>query len=282
MTPMSDDTALVRVRDLRIAFPGPQGTIDAVKGIDFDLPRGRITAVIGESGSGKSVTCLALLGLLENARVSGQMRFDDRLVAAGFRTDQLAPLRGRRIGMIFQDPVASLNPVRTIGSQLCETLRALTGERRGREIKARAIELLRTVRLPDPEVVFGRYPHQLSGGMNQRVMIALALAGAPDLLIADEPTTALDVTVQQEILQLLRQLRTETGLTILLVTHDIDVARDYADRLLVMRDGHLVEAGPTATVLAAPAHPYTRELVACTQSLEGTSDQPPIQEVCRA
>lgn len=267
---MQDVYPFVEVRGLRAEFGSLEHTVDAVRGIDFDLDRGRITAMIGESGSGKSATCLALMGLLNGARVSGRMRFDDLRFPLGSQEEQLCRLRGRRIGMIFQDPFASLNPVRTIGSQLCETLRALTDLRLRRDIEARARDLLRTVHLPDPDTVLRSYPHQLSGGMSQRVMIALALAGEPELLIADEPTTALDVTVQREILDLLGHLRDATGLTILLVTHDIDIAMDYADKLLVMRHGELLESGWASAVLRAPRHAYTRELLEAAFSLGAT------------
>ena len=267
---MQDDGFFIEVRSLRVDFDRREGSVPAVNDIDFDLDRGLITAMIGESGSGKSATCLAMAGLIDNAQVSGQMRLADIALPLGSQSSRLTRLRGRRIGMIFQDPVGSLNPVRTIGSQLCETLRTLTDVRGSRDVEARSIELLRTVRLPDPRTVLRSYPHQLSGGMNQRVMIALALAGRPELLIADEPTTALDVTVQREILELISHLRDDTGLTILLVTHDIDVAKDYADKLLVMRHGELVEKGAVSSVLQAPQHPYTRQLLDAALSLGAT------------
>lgn len=279
---MVDCCVLLEVRGLRVAFQTPEQAICAVKDLSFALPAGEITAMIGESGSGKSVTCLSLLGLAEGAVVSGKMRFAGMNSPCEIDPRLLAPLRGRRIGMIFQDPIGSLNPVRTIGSQLRETVRALTDATSDRAVKGRAVELLAAVRLPEPEALLSRYPHELSGGMNQRVMIALALAGEPDLLIADEPTTALDVTVQRDVLNLLVGLREETGLTILLVTHDIDIARSYADRMLVMRSGELVEQGATVALLTSPKHAYTRELLASRASLLSQSADPALGKAAHA
>lgn len=279
---MVDCSVLLDVQDLHVEFQMPEQRICAVKGISFALPAGEITAMIGESGSGKSVTCLSLLGLAEGAAVSGTLRFASMNGPSEIRPRLLAPLRGRRIGMIFQDPIGSLNPVRTIGAQLRETVRALTDARSRTATTRRALELLAVVRLPEPETLLARYPHELSGGMNQRVMIALALAGAPDLLIADEPTTALDVTVQRDVLNLLANLRDETGLTILLVTHDIDIARSYADRMLVMRSGELVEQGATVALLTSPKHAYTRELLASRASLLSQSADPALGKAAHA
>ncbi len=276
---MVDCSVLLDVQGLRVEFETPEQRICAVKGINFALPAGEITAMIGESGSGKSVTCLSLLGLAEGAAVSGTLRFAGMNGPSEIRPRLLAPLRGRRIGMIFQDPIGSLNPVRTIGAQLRETVRALTDARSKTATTRRALELLAAVRLPEPEALLSRYPHELSGGMNQRVMIALALAGAPDLLIADEPTTALDVTVQRDVLNLLAHLRDETGLTILLVTHDIDIARSYADRILVMRGGELVEQGTTVKLLTSPKHAYTQELLASRASLLDRTPEPALETV---
>ena len=260
---------LLEVRKLKVAFPSPNGPVTAVESISFDVPQGQITAIIGESGSGKSATCLAVMGLLDSAEVRGDIRFAGTATPLSAGERALAPLRGRKIAMIFQDPIGSLNPVRTIGSHIIETLLELCGHMSRAAARRQVNDLLRAVRLPDPEALLSCYPHELSGGMSQRVMIALALAGKPDLLLADEPTTALDVTVQREILELLAHLRDDQGLTIILVTHDIDIARDYADQVLVLRGGDIVENGPTACLLDNPQDAYTRELLANALPLDG-------------
>ncbi len=253
------DPALLSVGDLSIRF----GAATAVDGIGFALRRGETLALVGESGSGKSVTALSVLGLQPpSAKVTGSIRFNgEELVGAA--PDQLRKLRGNRVGMIFQEPMTSLNPVHTIGRQIAEIL-AIHQGLRPRAAEARAVELLDAVGIADPAGRLADYPHQLSGGQRQRVMIAMAIANDPDLLIADEPTTALDVTVQAQILELLGDLQRRTGMAILFITHDLTIVRRIADRVAVMTAGHIVETGPTETVFTSPQHDYTRKLIAAS------------------
>ncbi|AUG77084.1 peptide ABC transporter ATPase [Kitasatospora sp. MMS16-BH015] len=254
---------LLTVRDLRVSFAGAP----AVDGLDLDLDAGRVLGVVGESGSGKSVTSLAVLGLLQGAEVSGSIRFD------GAELTQLPPkllrdLRGRRIAMIFQDPLSCLNPYYSVAFQIAEAHRA--HHRSSRRTAHRvAVELLDRVGIPEPERRAKSYPHEFSGGMRQRVMIAMALCLEPDLLIADEPTTALDVTVQAQILDLLRELRAESGTAIMLITHDMGVVAGLADEVVVMRGGRAVERGPVHQLFRAPQHPYTKGLLACVPRIDG-------------
>jgi peptide/nickel transport system permease protein len=230
------------------------------------IGRGESVAVLGESGCGKTITALAVLGLLPSgARADGRILLDgEDLAAASPRA--MTAIRGRRVGYIAQDPMTSLDPVFTVGSQVAEAVRCHTGCRRA-QARRRAVDLLGSVNIPEPGEVARRYPHQLSGGMLQRCVTALALAGDPDLLIADEPTTALDVTTQAEILALMRRLARERGMSLLLVTHDWGVAASIADRALVMYAGQLAEEAPAAALFAAPAHPYTRGLLASAPQL---------------
>jgi oligopeptide/dipeptide ABC transporter ATP-binding protein len=258
--PTADPDRLLDVSGLEVSFRTDRSPVRAVRGIDLTLSAGESIAVLGESGSGKSVTGKALLGLLpESTRVRGSIRFRGRdLVGQPDRV--LREVRGAGIGMVFQDALDSLNPVYTIGSQLGELLRVRRGMQR-REARAEAARLLAEVGIPDPERRLADYPFQFSGGMRQRVAIALAIALTPALLIADEPTTALDVTVQAGILRLINRLRQETGMALLFVTHDLTVARVVADQVAVMYAGRIVERGPLAEVYARPAHPYTRALL---------------------
>jgi peptide/nickel transport system ATP-binding protein len=252
------DAVLLDLRGLRVRFHTPEGVVEAVRGIDLSVAPGEIVGLVGESGSGKSATCLAVMGLLgPRGETSGEMRFDDRRIGA-----DAATLRGHGIGMIFQEPRASLDPVLTIGHQLREVLTLHAPQLRGPEASHQAAELLRRVGLPAPERQLRAYPHEISGGIAQRVAIALALAARPRLLLADEPTTALDVTVQAQVLELLLQLRDETGLAIVLVTHDLGIVARYADRVSVMRSGEVVEQAAVRTLFAQPAHAYTRQLLA--------------------
>ncbi|GIX30578.1 MAG: ABC transporter ATP-binding protein [Porticoccaceae bacterium] len=255
--------ALLEVENLCIAFHTRQGVVRAVDGVSFHLEPGESLGIVGESGSGKSVLCLSLLGLLPSppARIEGgaaRFRGEDLLALPQRR---LRALRGDRIAMVFQDPMTSLNPFLTVGEQLIEPLLYHRGMDR-RAARARAVELLGEVGIAEPERRFHAYPHQFSGGMRQRVMIAMALIAEPDLLICDEPTTALDVTVQAQILALLRDLRARRGVALIFVTHDLAVAAEVTDRLLVMRDGRTEEQGPTRAVLARPRAAYTRQLLA--------------------
>ena len=263
-------TALLSIRGLTVDFKGETGAVRAVDGVDLDLEAGRTLALVGESGSGKSTVALAPLGLLpRNARVAGSALLGG-VELLGLPEAALRPVRGGRIGMVFQEPMTSLNPVLTVGEQLREVLQA-HGLCRGRAARGRAVELLAEVGIADPADRAGAYPHELSGGMRQRVMIATALAAGPEVLVADEPTTALDVTVQAQILDLFRALRDRRGMAVLLVTHDLGVVAELADQVAVMQAGRVVEAGPTQQVLDDPRHAYTRQLLAATLSV----DDPP-------
>jgi peptide/nickel transport system ATP-binding protein len=243
--------------------------VRAVDGVSFSIGRGETLAVVGESGCGKSVTSLSILRLIASPPgriVSGKLSFDgEDLLAKTER--QMRELRGNRISMIFQEPMTSLNPVLTVGHQVAETLRL--HQKLGRAAAmARAGELLRLVRIPEPERRLRQYPHELSGGMRQRVMIAMALACSPKLLIADEPTTALDVTIQAQILDLMRELKAQTGAAILLITHDLGVVAEMAERVVVMYAGRKVEEAPVEALFARPRHPYTRGLLGSIPRLE--------------
>ena len=256
--------ALLSVRDLTVEFATEAGIITAVDAVSFDLHAGEILALVGESGCGKSATALALLRLIADppGRItSGSIRFRDTdLLKADDVT--VRDIRGNRIAMIFQEPMTSLNPAYTIGSQLTEVLRRHRRVSRTRALD-RAAELLGRVGITAQGMRLGQYPHQLSGGLRQRVMIAMALMCEPALLIADEPTTALDVTVQAQILRLLRTLQQELGLALLLITHDFGIVARMADRVSVMYAGEIVECAPCDTLFAAPTHPYTRGLLRC-------------------
>lgn len=258
---------LLEVEDLRVRFTTPGGTVEAVRGVNFTLRAGEVRAVVGESGSGKSVTARALARLLPpppRAVVEGSIRFEGRELAAHSRKE-LRQLRGRGIGYVFQEPSAAINPSMRIGPQLLEVLRL---HRRGeRGLRATALELLDHVGLRDPLQAFSAYPGELSGGMLQRVIIALAIAPRPRLLVADEPTTALDVTVERQIIELLRRLRDEYALAILLITHNFGIVHGFAEQTQVMRGGEIVETGPTAQLLSQPEHPYTQALLKCKPQL---------------
>ena len=251
---------LLEVSDLHVHYPGRPRPVRAVDGISFSLERGETYALVGESGCGKSATGLALLRLAEPGRiVSGRIVFEGQDLVS-LSEDEVRRLRGARIGMVFQEAAAALNPVMRIGTQVGEALRIHRGMSR-KEANSEAVALLRLVALADPERQARAYPHELSGGMKQRVMLAIALSCSPTLLIADEPTTALDVTIQAQILALLRDLRAKLSLTVLLITHDLGVVAENADRIGVMYAGRLVEEAPVGQLFERPEHPYTRGLL---------------------
>ncbi|SOC92152.1 peptide/nickel transport system ATP-binding protein [Rhizobium sp. AN5] len=258
-----NDQAIIDARNIAVTFKVEHGTVEAVKDISFQLYRGETIAIVGESGSGKSVTARTIMGLLtKRASVSktATVRFngDDILK---FSSRQRRALRGNRISMIFQEPMSSLNPIYTIGSQIVEAIRVHSKLSR-KQAEARALDLLRQVQIPEPEARLKQYPHQLSGGQRQRVMIAMALSNDPDVLIADEPTTALDVTVQAQILNLIRDLQKKRGMAVVLITHDLTIVKQFSDYVYVMQHGEMREHNTTERLFAAPNHPYTRKLLA--------------------
>jgi peptide/nickel transport system ATP-binding protein len=261
---MSDSGApLLEVRGLRAVFMTATGEVPAVDGIDFDIAKGESVGVVGESGCGKSATALSIMGLLPKPAgciAAGSIRFADRELRT-LAPSEMRALRGSEIAMVFQEPMTSLNPVFTVGSQIAEAVRIHRRSTR-REAWAHAVRMLELVEIPDPAERAHDYPHQLSGGMRQRVMIAMALACDPRLLIADEPTTALDVTIQAQVLELIDSLRARLGMALLLITHDLGVVAERCDRILVMYAGRVVESGPVREVLGGPCHPYTRGLLA--------------------
>ena len=263
---------LLSVRDLVTTFRTEAGVFPAVDCISFDVAAGEALGIVGESGSGKSVTALSILGLLPDppGRVaSGSIRFDGQEMV-GLSKKALRGLRGPSIGMIFQEPMTSLNPVFTVGDQIVETIRAHE-QVSARTARKRAIELLQRVGIATPERRLEDYPHQLSGGMRQRVMIAIALACSPRLLLADEPTTALDVTIQAQLLDLLHDLQRDTRMAVVIITHNMGVIAEFADRVLVMYAGRIAEEGPVDAVFTTPRHPYTVGLLGSTPSLERDS-----------
>ncbi|WP_421616430.1 ABC transporter ATP-binding protein [Agrobacterium tumefaciens] len=258
-----NDQAIIDARNIAVTFKVEHGTVEAVKDISFQLYRGETIAIVGESGSGKSVTARTIMGLVtKRASVSktATVRFngDDILK---FSSRQRRALRGNRISMIFQEPMSSLNPIYTIGSQIVEAIR-VHSKLSKKQAEARALDLLRQVQIPEPEARLKQYPHQLSGGQRQRVMIAMALSNDPDVLIADEPTTALDVTVQAQILNLIRDLQKKRGMAVVLITHDLTIVKQFSDYVYVMQHGEMREHNTTERLFAAPKHPYTRKLLA--------------------
>jgi peptide/nickel transport system ATP-binding protein len=264
--------ALLRVEHLRVEFPTRRATLVAVDDISFEIGAGEVLGVVGESGAGKSVTGAAIIGLIDPpGRIAA-----GRIVFAGERIDDLPAerlrrIRGKQIGTIFQDPLTSLNPLYSIGRQLVETI-ATHSAMSPRQARARAIELLGEVGIPAPAERFDHYPHQFSGGMRQRVVIALALCGNPQLIIADEPTTALDVSIQAQIIALLKKLCVDHGTAVMLITHDIGVIAETADRVAVMYAGRIAEIGPLRAMVQQPRHPYTVGLMGSIPSLAGTTE----------
>jgi peptide/nickel transport system ATP-binding protein len=264
---------LLSIDDLSLEFRTRSGTVRALDRVSLTVGRGEIVGLVGESGSGKSVLCHALLGLSERAAriTGGVIRFDGMdLLAASER--ELQDLRGREIGMVFQNPRAALNPIRPIGRQLEDVL-GRHHAIRSQDLRARAIECLREVAIADPERRWSAYPFELSGGMCQRVMIALAMSSRPRLLIADEPTTGLDVTTQAAVLALIRERARADSVATLLITHDLALAADFCDRIVVMHAGHVVETAPTARLFVAPRHPYTRALIGSTPAGRASLDE---------
>jgi peptide/nickel transport system ATP-binding protein len=266
---MSDAEPLLRVEDLRVEFPSEDGVVHAVDGVTYEVHSGRTLGIVGESGSGKTVSSLTTLGLTrrEGARISGRIMFEGRDLLA-LPEDDLRAVRGNDIAMIFQDPLSSLHPLYRVGRQLIEAVRAHRDVSKQRA-RGRAVELLGLVGIPDPATRVDSYPHELSGGMRQRAMIAMALANEPKLLIADEPTTALDVTVQAQILALLERLQRELGMAIVIITHDLGVVAEMADEIAVMYAGRIVERASAARIFAAPQHPYTWGLLKSIPRLDG-------------
>jgi len=262
MTVRADPQMLLQLQDIRTYFPTQDGIVKAVDGVSLSIRHGETLGVVGESGCGKSITALSIMRLIERPGrvVSGSIRLGDRDLLE-LSDDEMRDVRGKTIAMIFQEPMTSLNPVFTCGSQIAEAV-ALHEGVSGREAAARAVEMLAQVGIPDPKRRADEYPHQLSGGMRQRVMIAMALSANPELLIADEPTTALDVTIQAQILELMKALRERNRMAILLITHDLGVIAEMADDVVVMYAGKVVEASDVITVFERPHHPYSKGLLA--------------------
>ena len=259
---------LLSIRGLRVGFATSAGVLEAVRGVDLDVRRGEVVGVVGESGSGKSVAMLAAMGLVpKTAQVQGSVRFQGRELI-DLRRSEMRKIRGSRIAMIFQDPLSSLNPVLTVGSQIVEAIRLHQPNLSRRNAYRRAVELLDLVAIPQPDRRVSQYPHEFSGGMRQRAVIAMAVANNPDLLIADEPTTALDVTVQAQILEVLTSLREKLGLGMVLITHDLGVVAGNVDRVAVIYSGRVVEAAEVHSLFHDPRHPYTRGLLASIPKLD--------------
>jgi peptide/nickel transport system ATP-binding protein len=269
--------SLLQVKNLVVEFPNRRGTLRALDDISFDIAPGEILGVVGESGAGKSLTGASIIGLLEPpGRVAG-----GQILLEGQRIDHLSAddmrhIRGRKIGAIFQDPLTSLNPLYTVGRQLTETIEAHLPVSRA-EARQRAISLLQDTGIPAAEQRIDHYPHQFSGGMRQRVVIALALAAEPQLIVADEPTTALDVSIQAQIISLLKRVCKDRGAAVMLITHDMGVIAETCDRVAVMYAGRIAEIGPVRQVIEQPAHPYTRGLMACIPDMG--SDRPNLNQI---
>ncbi|MDM4772478.1 ABC transporter ATP-binding protein [Solimonas sp. SE-A11] len=264
---------LLEVENLEISFRTQEGELRAVNSLSLEIGAGEALGVVGESGSGKSQTAMAIMGLLApNASVRGRIRFDGQDLL-GLKPAQMNRIRGAQIGMVFQDPMTSLNPYLSVGTQMAEVLVQHRGMNQVAGL-AESARMLEAVRIPDPTQRLSQYPHELSGGMRQRVMIAMTLLCRPRLLIADEPTTALDVTVQAQILELLGELRREFGVAVMLITHDLGIVGELCERTLVMYAGQLMESGPTARLLSRPGHPYTRGLLDSRPALDSPLDVP--------
>ncbi|MEU3492479.1 ABC transporter ATP-binding protein [Kitasatospora cineracea] len=271
--PSPADKSFLSVRDLKVHFPTDDGLVKSVNGLSFDLERGKTLGIVGESGSGKSVTSLSIMGLHRTGtkrgapQITGEIWLDgEELIAAG--PDRVRKLRGQKMAMIFQDPLTAMHPYFTVGAQIVEGYRAHHPGASKKEARTRAVEMLDRVGIPQPDKRVDNYPHEFSGGMRQRAMIAMALVNDPALLIADEPTTALDVTVQAQILDLIRDLQKEFGSAVVIITHDLGVVAELADDILVMYGGKPVERGPAATIFESPEHPYTWGLLGSMPRLD--------------
>jgi oligopeptide/dipeptide ABC transporter ATP-binding protein len=264
---MPSTDSLLEVRNLTVRFPTDDGPLTAVDELSFDVGPGETLGIVGESGSGKSVTSMAILGLLPKyATITGSIRYHGEELIG--RSDKLMrPLRGEKIAMVFQDALASLNPVFTVGDQIEEAI-AVHHDLTARTLKERAIELMEIVGIPNPTERYSQYPHEFSGGMRQRAMIAMSIANEPEILIADEPTTALDVTIQAQVMEVIRRIQSRTGSSMMLITHDLGVVAGAADRVLVMYAGRGVEVGDIDDVFYEPSHPYTRGLLASLPRLD--------------
>ena len=276
--------ALLEVENLRTEFRTGGGVVQAVRGVTFQVERGETVGLVGESGSGKSVTSLSLMGLIPSppgSIVDGSIRLDGQELR-GLSNREMQKIRGEKMAMVFQDPFSSLNPTMPLGEQVAEPIRLHTGATRG-EAKQQVIKLFHAVRIPNPETRYGQYPHEISGGQRQRVMIAIAFACNPQLLIADEPTTALDVTVQAQVLALMADMQKKTNTGVLLITHDLGVVAEVCDRVLVMYAGQIVESASVEAIFARPKHPYTQGLLAALpqmtadkrERLQSIPGQPP-------
>jgi peptide/nickel transport system ATP-binding protein len=265
---------VLQVRDLHVEFNTDDGVVRAVRGVSFDLSPGRVLAVVGESGSGKSVTALAILGLLpKGTRITGSATFGDRELL-GLSANDLVSVRGEHVAMVFQDPMTSLNPVHRVGDQIAEAVRAHHPEVSKQDARQAAVRMLGVVGIPEPELRAGMYPHEYSGGMRQRAMIALAIVNDPEVLIADEPTTALDVTVQAQVLEALQAAQRESGAAMLLITHDLGVVAGTADDVVVMYAGRPVETGSVDQVFYEPRMPYTLGLLGSLPRVDADGDLP--------
>jgi oligopeptide/dipeptide ABC transporter ATP-binding protein len=263
---------VLEVKDLVVEFRTDRGTVKAVNGVNFDVYKGKTIGIVGESGSGKSVTALAIMGLIPNppGRIAGgEIKFKGTSLV-GMSPNDMRKIRGNKIAMIFQEPMTSLNPVYTIGNQIEEVVELHQPHLNKSQRAAKAVEMLRLVGIPSPEKRVKEYPHQLSGGMRQRVMIAIALSCEPDILIADEPTTALDVTIQAQILELMKKLQKELGMGIILITHDLGVVAETCDHVSVMYCGQIVESADVRTLFKHPQHPYTKGLMESIPSFDST------------
>lgn len=265
---INNNDVILQVKDLRISFRVYDGTVKAVRGIDFDLRRGETIAIVGESGSGKSVSIKSIMGILpKNAIIeSGEILYDG-MDLTKVKEDDFHKIRGNRIGLIFQDPLSALNPIMKVGKQITEVLR-LAKKMSKEDAHKEALALMKSVGIPDAERRINQYPFQFSGGMRQRVVIAIALAGEPEILICDEPTTALDVTVQAKILELINKIKEERNLSVVFITHDLGVVANIADRVNVMYAGQIVEKGTSEEIFFEPAHPYTWALLSSMPDLE--------------